>query len=319
MPTSAGTDIPPPTSEPVPPGSAERQAIEAATFDFAGSGRLTRQRARLLQAALDEVAREATDVLRLWVDGLRVKAGDVEQRTVSDLLAGVVDHAVLTLPDRVDQGLLVTELALARSLVLTLLGGRGADDGPDRPLTAIETEVLDLVLVRLLECLASVLSLGPVHLGVHQFDPDAATAFDGRELMLGIPFHLTSDHFAGRVWVVLGAAALQGFLSEHERHQAPHPPTTRPQDRIRTEAVLHGVTVPVVCGFPSLRVPAGELALLQPGDVLRTGQPTGRSLVVTVGGSPLYGARAGHRGQRLVAEIVFTLANRSQPHPGGTP
>ena len=77
--------------------------------------------------------------------------------------------------------------------------------------------------------------------------------------------------------------------------------------------MLQGVAVPVVCGFPAVRVPARELALLAPGDVLRTGHPTNRDLVVTVGGAPLYTARAGQRGLRLVAEIVDNPTPRALP------
>lgn len=291
-----------------------------AAFDFARPGRLTRERARLIQVALDEVAREATEALRLWVDGIEVEAGEVEERAVGDLINGVADHAALYFPNRAERGLVITEMPLAVSLVLTLLGGPPNDDNPDRSLTHLETEVLDLILGPLLQCITSVLSLGPIEIEVHESDPTAVNFIDERELMLGIPFTLSNDVFSGQMWVVLTPGSFQPFTIELERRQAGRRSSSRPVDRSRNEAALERVPVPVVCGFLPVRVPAKELAFLQPGDVLRTGQPTTRDLVFTVGGSPMFGARAGQRGQRLVAEVISVLSpNNARSSYGGNP
>lgn len=290
------------------------------TFDFGRPGRLTRERARLVQQALDEVARQATDALRLWVDGIRVEAGDVEQRTVGDLVSGPVDYAVISLPERAERSLLVTELPLAASLVLALLGGppRPAPEG--RNLTALETEVLDLVLARVLASVTSVLLLGPIDVEMHSSDPQILNFIDERELMLCIPFTVRTEGFSGRLWVVLSSGSFQPFALEQQRRQATRVPANRPSDRRRNEALLQRVTVPVVCGFAPVRVAARELASLQPGDVLRTGQPITRDLVLTVGGSPLFGARPGQRGMRLVGEVVSILAPiNPSTWQGGTP
>lgn len=291
-------------SSPAPPSEAP---AEATTFDFARPGRLTRERARLIQVALDEVARQATDALRLWIEGIRVEAGDVEQRTVGDLVEGVVDHAVISLTDRGERGVVITEMPLAVSLVLSLLGGVPRGNGEVRPLTRLETEVLDLVLIRFMECVSSVLYLGSFEIDVHESDPNAVNFIDERELMMGIPFTLTNDRFTGRLWVVLTSGSFQPFALEQQRRQAGRVLANRPADRRRNEALLQRVTVPVVCGFTPVRVPARDLAFLQPGDVLRTGQATTRDLVFTVGGSPLFGARAGQRGLRLVGEVISVL------------
>lgn len=289
------------------PAGQDEAAPEPTTFDFARPGRLTRERARLIQVALDEVARQATDALRLWIEGIVVDAGDVEQRTVRDLVTGLVDHTVISLPERAERGLVISEMPLAVSLVLSLLGGPQRTDGELRPLTKLETEVLDLVLVRFLDCVSAVLPLGPLEVEVHESDPNAVNFIDERELMMGIPFTLRTEQFSGRLWVVLSAASFQPFILDLERRNAGRVLANRPPDRRRNEALLQRVTVPVVCGFPPVRVPARELAFLQPGDVLRTGQPISRDLVFTVGGSPLFGARAGQRGLRLVGEVLSVL------------
>jgi flagellar motor switch protein FliM len=287
-------------------------------FDFARPGRLTRERARLIQVALDEVAREATEALRLWVDGIAVEAGEVEERAVGDLINGVADHTAVFFPHRAERGLVITEMPLAVALVLTLLGGPPQDPNLDRPLTHLETEVLDLVLRPMLQCISTVLKLGPVEVEVHESDPTAVNFIDERELMLGIPFTLGNEDFSGRMWVVLTPGSFQPFTIELERRQAGRRSSLRPVDRDRNEAALQRVPVPVICGFPPVRVPARELATLQPGDVLRTGQPTTRDLVFTVGGSPMFGARAGQRGLRLVAEVISVLDPNARTSLGGT-
>lgn len=304
---------------PVESGPADAPT-EPTTFDFARPGRLTRERARLIQVALDEVARQTTDALRLWIEGIRVDAGEVEQRTVGDLVSGPVDHAVISLADRGERGVVITEMPLAVSLVLGMLGGAPRSDSANRALTRVETEVLDLVLVRLMERLSSVLSLGAFQIDVHESDPNAVNFIDERELMMGIPFTLSNDRFSGRLWVVLTSGSFQPFTLEQERRQAGRVLASRPADRSRNEALIQRVTVPVVCGFAPVRVPARELAFLQPGDVLRTGQATSRDLVFTVGGSPLFAARAGQRGLRLVAEVVSVLGPvNPNAISGGTP
>jgi flagellar motor switch protein FliM len=295
---------------------AARTGEQPLPFDTASSGRLSRQRARLVRCLLDGVARQATDELRLWLDGLRVEAGDVEQRTVADHLDGAVDHAEVVLVERGERGLVVTELDLARSLVLSMLGGSPDDDRPARPLTPLEADVLDLLLVRLVERVGASFEVGPIEVGEHGTDRSASSLDDG-DVLVGIPFRFSTTRSSGQVWVALPAGALQAPVADPERRHAGRPTPCRPTDRRRTEAVLHDVTVPVVCGFGVVRVRAGELAVLAPGDVVRTGHPTTRDLVLTVGGTPLYAARAGQRGLRLVAEILGPSTPR--PLPGGTP
>jgi flagellar motor switch protein FliM len=300
--------------------TSDSTATEVQAFDFARPGRLTRERARLIQVALDEVAREATDALRLWIDGIEVSAGEVEERAVGDLISGVADHAAVYLPNRAERALAITENDLATTLVMTLLGGPALDEPLERGLTPLETEVLDLVLLPLLECISRVLGLGPVEIEVHESDPKAVNFIDSRELMLGIPFTLSNEEFSGQLWVVLTPSSFQSFTMELERRQAGRRGTPRPVDRSRNERTVERVTVPVVCGFLPVRVPARELAVLQPGDVLRTGQSTARDLVFTVGDRPVFAARPGQRGLRLVAEVIAVLNATTPTGPlGGTP
>jgi flagellar motor switch protein FliM len=299
----------------------EESETEPAAFDFARPGRLTRERARLIQSALDEVARQASDVLRLWIEGVQIEAGEVEERAAGDLIGVMADHVLLSLPLRAERGLLITEMALAHGLMLNLLGGPPPPETTEfRPMTHLETELLDLVLVPLLECISSVLRLGSIEIEVHESDPEAVNFIDERELMLAIPFNLSTERFSGTVRVVLPPGSFQPFMLEQERSQAGRRSATRPGNRARNEAALQSVHVPVVCGFLPIRVPARELAMLQPGDVLRTGQPTSRDLVFLVGDKPVFGARAGQRGQRLVGEVISVLAPTNPTRWfGGTP
>lgn len=309
--------IPDPTDQ-VDGGDPTGPANQPATVDFARPGLLTRQRARLLQHALDDIAREATDALRFWLPDVRVEPGEVEQRTLADLAGGDVHLVGIELPQRVDRGLVILELPLAASLVLFLLGSPAATTG-DRPLTPLETDVLDLVLNPLLDCVGPVLSLGAVEIGVHTSDLEQVSFVDDRELVVGVPFELTSDRSTGRLWIVLTSSALQPFTVEQEERRARQAHAGPEADRRRNEALVQRVTVPVVCGFPAVRVPAHELGTLQPGDVLRTGHATSRDLVLSVGGSAVFAARVGQRGQRLVGEVIGVLdpTNHTTPTPRG--
>ncbi|MDH4365452.1 MAG: FliM/FliN family flagellar motor switch protein, partial [Acidimicrobiia bacterium] len=111
----------------------------------------------------------------------------------------------------------------------------------------------------------------------------------------------------GRLVLGLAMGHLQTYSEEMDRRIAGRVPARTSTVNVRAARAVAPVPVELAVGFDLFRVPAGQLAGLRVGDVVRTGQSVTRPLVGRIGPERLFHVRAAQRGQRLVAEVMGKL------------
>src|SRR3954468_10015204 len=149
---------------------SRRRRGEPRTYDFRRPVRLARDQAHLLRIAMETFGRQSSTVL---TTSLRVvctlAAPVIEELSYDEYLSTLPEQAVCAvvgLEPWAGRSLLSFEVPALLELIDHLLGGPGAAEQPDRPLTDIEQALVRHVLTRMLRELSY--ALGPIG----QVEPD---------------------------------------------------------------------------------------------------------------------------------------------------
>ncbi len=269
-------------------------------FGVAGSW-LNGGRSASFQQSLHEMVRMSEEVLEQWTSKVTVDADELATITIASISDEPMHYVEVALDESGQSAFLLFDTQMALSIVTLMMGGNG-DPGEPRSLTPLEAGLLADVALAMFEQFARELHLGPVRFKAHH--ADQSTMRDSvRETLMSFGLTLTGHKAGGRCKLIVSPLSLQAHMEIIDR---------RINGRRRSEnaggsaaaAALQPVVVPVVVGFAGIRVPAMDMANLQPGDVIRTGQSLGRQLVASVGNVAVFTVKAGQRGERLVAEVL---------------
>lgn len=267
---------------------------------------LTAERAQLFMRTIETLAELFEEELSRWVGESTVRVVPVEATTIHDLATPDTDLAVVKARYHMTHGVVVTELQLALTLVSMLCGGTSLPVIDVRPLSRLESGVFDLLLAPLVKLAAEAFDVGPMELGAHITN---ASAFPDStpEPAVAIPLQLAIGTLEGRMTIGLTMGQLQAYSEELDRRIAGRLSTKTHVVNARAVRAVRPVPVDLIVGFEPLQVPAGQLADLQVGDVLRTRQSVSKHLVARVGTERIFHVRAAQRGQRLVAELIARI------------
>lgn len=271
---------------------------------FKGANMLTGDRAPMFGRTIETLAERAEAAVARWLPDTTVGFDPAEQVMIPDLARPDTDLAIIKSDYHLTHGVIATELGLAMTMVATLCGGVGQPPPEElRPLSRLETGVYDLILTPVLNLATDLFMVGKSELGQHVSN---ATALPDStpEIGVAIPLKLTMGTVEGRVTLAFTAGQLQAYLEDTDRKIAGRLATTGSRSRNEVIRAVRPVPVDLIVGFDPVAVPAGQLAGLGVGDVLRTRQLVSKSLVARVGGQRVFRVRAAQRGQRLVAEIT---------------
>lgn len=267
---------------------------------------LTSERHQLFTRTAESLAERYEEELARWVSESTVRADPVEQLLLPTLAVDDTDLAIVRARYHVTHGLVVTDLHLALSMVAMLCGGAGEAPAEIRPLSRLETGVFNLVIDPLIDLAAELFEIGPVEIGSHVSTasnlPDSSA-----ELGVAVPLQLTVGNVEGKITVGLTLGQLQQYNEDLDRRLAGRSNTRRNGPSMQTLNAVQPIEVDLIVGFDPMRIPAGKLAGLQVGDVLRTRQSVSKNLVARVGSERIFTVRAAQRGQRLVAELVAPI------------
>ena len=216
--------------------------------------------------------------------------------------------ATFTLEPLAGKGVLAWPLDTAMAMVDHMLGGSGAADQPNRPMTGMESAITGHLLDRLLgelgEAFAPVTSLSPA-LDSVEYNPQLAQAASG----VGDGHGGDLQHAAGDAGARRhpGAAVLL-LRRPAEQRRLPAAVGVRKHKRQRAlEAIterLGDVPVDVSVRFNPLEVPSGDLLSLAVGDVLLLRHAQDSPLQVTTNDVTFAHALPSNHRRRLAAEIV---------------
>jgi flagellar motor switch protein FliM len=303
-----------PENGPAPSGRSRRG--EPRTYDFRRPTKLSREHVRVLQIAQEAFARQTTTVLTTMLrTGARMELLGIEQHSYDDYVATLPNpHFVVTftLEPLAGKGLLAYPLEIAMASVDHMLGGSGAADQPERPMTVMETTITNHLLTRLLQeftaSFAHIVELQP-ELSEVEYNPQLAQAAAGSDTVMVATFTLGVGSRLGEATLVL---PFSGFQTALNNAASPHLSESAQAKRRRAfEALSERLTrVPVEVGvrFTPLEVSSEDLLTLAVGDVLLLRHPQDAPLEVTTNDVTFAYAIASNHRRRLAAAIVPTPA-----------
>ncbi len=292
--------------------ATRRRRGEARTYDFRRPVRLAREHAHLLRVAMATFGRQATTVLTTSLRAVCLLAPTVlEELSYDEFLSGVGENsvsAILSFEPLPGKALLNIDAATVLTMIDHQLGGPGATDQPDRPLTDIEQALVRNLLTRMLRELAyafePIAHITPQLLALEsnaQF-VQAAAATDPvvvsrMELAVG---KRTSEATLCLPYAMLAPAldALVRAAQDDER-------TRKRQEAARkTTQRLTDVAVDVSVRFEPVRLRSSQIGALEVGDVLTLGHRTTTPLAVTSAATTFAHCVPGTSGRRLAVLIV---------------
>jgi flagellar motor switch protein FliM len=288
-------------------------------YDFRRPVKLSRENSRTLQIAFETFARQASTVLTSalrTVCSVQLILG--EQLTYHEYVDTLPDPSYLTVfsLDPIKQpALLNVPLQATMACVDHLLGGPGSKNQPERPLTDLESVVVQGLFDRLVSevryAFASFVEVKPLITGV-EYSPQLAQVAAASDAMVVAQMLLqigTTEHDMSLCFSLNGLqpylnTSASDVLSERDRAQ---------QEAASTRLAAQFQEVPVEVGvrFRPTTADPSELADLAVGDVVRLRHPAEAPLEVGTGDAVFAHATPGTHGQRQAALIVATPIQES--------
>jgi flagellar motor switch protein FliM len=296
-------------------GVSEQTLLEA--YDFSRAGQISNDQMRAISSVNDLFARNLMHTMGAWLrTPFKMKLVAGEQLPFSEFLERLSSPSYICsirLEPLGAVGLLELELALASPIVDVLLGGVGRA-WPTRELTDIEEAILTSVV----QMAVRELNLAWQSVGLEfvfekrEAEPAIARLLTAGEKTLCVSFETRMPEAQGAMNLCLPAVVLNAILrrliSEGDR-----PKRRSKEAQARVRELIGETKFEAALQFPSMRLPARELAALMPGTVLRLPLPKHSTSELRMGGLPFgraYPVRTGeHRGAQLELSDYFEDRN----------
>lgn len=290
------------------------------SYDFRGSSRFGRDQVRSLQIAHEVFARAMASSLGATLRGLvQVEVMGLEQVTFDDYVRSAPSPSVLAvvscdpLPVPVVSDL---DVGLALSIVDRMVGGAGVTNLGRRP-TELETHLLQEVFEGLTDALQRALrpyiETTPSLLGI-EHNPQLVQIAGPSDLAVVLTFRVTivqGAHTEGVLTLCYPVSALEPILSQlgGHRHAAGEESVGEPP----LAPLLADTSVEVRVRFGDAWLPAGQLAALAPGDVVRLGLDPDDPVTADVEGHVVARGHVGRARRRLALLVREGCADRLRP------
>jgi flagellar motor switch protein FliM len=308
-------------TEPAMMGSSQS---EVRAFDFRRPNKLNRDHLRNMQIVHETFARQFTTVLSSTLRTLaNVSVTSIDQLTYDEFVRIAPNPtflAILSTPPWTGTSAFQLPLTSVLTAIDLLLGGHGKD-APDRSLTDIELGLTKTLLDRAMSELSYAFdSVAQVHpqIARHESNPQFAQIASPSEMMIVVTFQIRINESEGTGTLCYPYTTLQPVLDSFSGNLAQVLPSG---DRAREEAAklrhaLLGVPLDFRAEFPAVSMAAGDLASLQPGDVIPLGISTDTPITGMVGGNPTFVVRPARKGKRLACQILTTVpdADKEMQH-----
>jgi flagellar motor switch protein FliM len=287
--------------------------VEPVTYDFRRPIQLSREHSRTLQLGLDGFARQATTVFTSTLRTVSaISLVSIDQRSYAEYVDSLGTSTYMTVfsaDPMPGAGILEMPLPAVMTCIDHMLGGHGGTTQPNRPLTEIESAVIQRFTLRLLGemrySLDGIVALEPTITGV-EYSPQFAQTAGAADVMVVASFELKFGDAEHRMTFCL---PFSGLLPHLANASAPTPASDRERlQRAQAAALLkeqfHDVPVEVDVKFRHTRLAPDEISHLAVGDVVRLAHPSAAPLDVCVDDVVFAHATAGVHGKRLAAQIV---------------
>ncbi|MDQ4213208.1 flagellar motor switch protein FliM [Microbacterium capsulatum] len=280
-------------------------ADEYAAYDFRRPAQLGREHLRRLEVAFESFA-------RLWSSQLTAKVRVRAHFALERVELVSYDEYVQTLPTttamaaaplggREETCVLQFGLDSALLWVVQMMGGRPVSAPEPRTFTPIELALIRHLVEGALEhlsaSLGSLLPGEPVFSAVH-YNPQYLQVVPAGAGVIVARYTLRLGDADTTATVMLPASGVVARLAETGDDLA------AVHTAEQTLAQVRGTPLDVALRLAPLRIAAGEVLELAPGDLLRFAHPETRPFELVAGGTPIARATAGSRGSRLACTIT---------------
>jgi flagellar motor switch protein FliM len=296
----------------MPSGRSHRpHRSEVRAYDFRRPSKLSREHIRALQIAFETFGRQFTTIL---TSTLRVTAQvglvSVQQMSYGEYIATLPIPsfmALIAIPPLPGTALLQFGPETAMVCVDRLLGGPGATEQPERPLTEIEqgimTNLSQRVVHELRYAFASLVTMTPTVSSLED-NPQFAQVAAAPDPVIVASFEMRVGDQDGVATLSMPFPALYPALEAMT-----NAPSKKNSELATTSAALLGqrlneVAVEVGVQFDSVTLNPEQVLQLSPGDVLPLQHPTNRPLSVIAAGVTFAHAVPGSKGKRMACLIV---------------
>ncbi len=276
---------------------------EPVVYNLGATMILPPDKRQVFEQAARQIGRNAAELLEEWLPGYTVEANDlievepggsaVENTDEFDRTGLVGRHG--------PSGVLLVELPLALTFITGLLGGAALPCGDPKPLTAVETRVLDLITGPLVNSAAETLLAGSITLD--RVANSGFLASSDQTASFGFDFTINGPAGGGRLVLQLDTQAMQELSDLIDRRLSRDRQPGQSQISPAAVHALEYVPMQIGVGFGPIQLPAAHIADLRPGDVIRTGQAVGAQPSAFVGQVRLFEGTLGKIENRLVLEI----------------
>jgi len=281
-------------------------------YNFSSAGQISTEQLRAISMLNDLFARNLTHNLAAWLrTRFQVNLVSAEQIQFNEFLLRIPEIsyvASIRLEPLGALSVLQLDLGLAPPIIDLLLGGEGKD-GPLRELTDIEESILGSVI----EIVCRELTVAWQGVGLtfvferRQMQTQVARIISVAEKTLCLSFEIRMPHNSGLLNLAFPAVVantiLRRLTTDWGRRRR-HAGETQAQMAAAAERIRFGCSLQL----PPVRLAAGALEQLEPGDVLRLDVGASALSELRVGGRPLTVARAMRYGAHRAARIERALS-----------
>lgn len=300
---------------------ARRRAGQARSYDFRRPVRLAREHSHVLRVSMHTFCRQASTVL---TTGLRVvcQLGNprIDELSYDEYLSGLGDGTVsliLSLEPWPGKALLSFQLNTLLTMIDHQLGGHGAAEQPDRPLTDIEQSLVRASMLRVLRELSYAFEpVGHVTPKLLALESDArfVQAAAPTDPVVVADMDLVVGTQESKVSLCLPFAMVGPALTTATaRKDSGDKARQRLEAAKLTQQRLTDVEVEVSVRFDPVLVASHRLADLEVGDVITLDHRTTSPLTVTSAATTFAKAVPGTSGRKLAVLVVETNPSAEAP------
>ena len=294
------------------PGTPAGGAIP---YDFSRPDRVTKDELRSLHLLHDRFALNVSTALSAYLRAVtEVTVVSVEQFLYSEFLMSLPDatafYAVEVEPIRATGALEISPI-VAFTVIDRMLGGSGVGAAPSRALTEIELNVVDAIAKVILKNLQDTwrpLTRVQLRVNGRESRPQMLQVADSNEVMILLVFDVRVGENRGAMHLCFPAASLEPVV------QAMASGTQRAarESNLQADAWLRRniARVPLaVSAQLETTLPARDLVLLQPGQILELPHAAGRQVDVHVGGRTRFRGQLTIQSNSMAGVIVERVSH----------
>lgn len=281
-------------------------------YDFRRPIKLSREHVRMLQIAFETYGRNAGTLLttRLRAN-CNVNLLSVDQVTYDEFINQLSNPTVVAVV-AVDPlpGSMLLEMPMVSTMAAIdhMLGGPGGPQ-PERPLTDVETPLLEDLLKRLLgELRYGFDRLVDIHpkLGAIEYNPQFVRTQSPGDAVVVAQFEMKIGEIESTASLCLPFNTILPVLQAEADTAELTPAERAALDRVRRNLAASLVSAPidVAVRFRGIRMRTDDIVKLAPGDVVPLGHPVALPLAVTVNNATFAYAVPGNQGSRLACLVV---------------